>query len=90
MAGTSGNVATFGWAKQSAKGTAAAASIRKTKFTGGDLTPQRSLSRLAETSGTRDQGPTIVTAASVSGNAVVLPPLERLLGLRVLRPRRER
>jgi hypothetical protein len=68
MAGTSGNVATFGWAKQSAKGTAAAASIRKTKFTGGDFTPQRSLTRLAETAGTRDQGPTIMTAASVSGN----------------------
>lgn len=68
MAGTSGNVATFGWAKQTSKGTPATAAARKTKFTGGDITPNRSLTRLAETAGTRDQGPTIITAASASGN----------------------
>lgn len=68
MAGTSGNVATFGWGKQSAKGTPATVAVRKTKFTGGDIAPDRSMTRLAETSGTRDQGQTIVTAASARGN----------------------
>jgi hypothetical protein len=67
MAGSSGNVAAFGWAKQTAKGTPATTAVRKTKFTGGDLGPDRSMSRLAETSGTRDQGQTIVTAASAGG-----------------------
>lgn len=66
--GWSGNVATWGFAKQSAKGVAAANPAIKTKFTGGNVKPSREMARLVETAGTRDWGPSYTSRAGVVGN----------------------
>lgn len=66
--GWSGNVATLGFAKQTAKGVAATTPAFKTKFTGGNIKPQSTVARLQETAATRDQGPAYKSAEIVQGN----------------------
>lgn len=65
--GYSGNVATFGAAVQTARGTAATTPVVKTKFTGGDIAPNSVVNRLAETAATRDQGAAFKSSESVAG-----------------------
>lgn len=69
MAGWSGNVATLGFAKQSAKGVTAAVAGYKTKFTGGNMQPVRTIDRLNETSGTRDVGAAFLSTVMARGTA---------------------
>jgi Phage tail tube protein len=68
VSGWSGNVATFGFAKQTVKGTPAATPAIKTKFVGGNIKPDRVMGRLVETAGTRDVGPSYTSRSGVSGN----------------------
>lgn len=66
--GWSGNVATWGFAKQTAKGAAATNPAIKTKFTGGNIKPNRVLGRFSETAASRDWGASYVSSAGVTGN----------------------
>ena len=68
MTGVAGNVFTLALAKQTAKGTPAAASAGyKLKLTGGDLEPNRQFLTLQETDASRQQGSTVVVGAQVEG-----------------------
>lgn len=68
MTGVAGNVYTLAFAKQSAKGAAAAANTGyKLKLTGGALEPNRQFLTLQETDATRQQGSTVVVGAQVQG-----------------------
>lgn len=71
MAGIAGNRAYVGVAKQTAKGTPAAAPIYKFPFTGGNIGPDRSIGRLSETDSSRDRGTAYVQRQSVSGTPEV-------------------
>jgi hypothetical protein len=71
MAGIAGNRAWVGIAKQTAKGTPAAAPIYKMPFTGGNIGPDRTIGRLQETDSSRDQGTAYVQRQSVSGSPEV-------------------
>lgn len=68
MSGVAGNVYTIGFAKQTAKGTPAAAGNGfRMKLTGGELGPDRQLLTLQETDASRQQGSTVVVGAKVEG-----------------------
>lgn len=68
MTGVAGNVLTLAVAKQTVKGTPAAAGAGyKLKLTGGDLEPARTFVTLQETDASRQQGSTVVTGAQVQG-----------------------
>lgn len=68
MAGVSGNNAFFAFSKQATKGTAAASVQHTPRFTGGNIEFDRQIERFEETSGSRDQSPSYVSAISVAGS----------------------
>jgi len=68
VTGVAGNVYTLAFAKQSAKGAAAAAnSGYKLKLTSGEVGPNRNFLTLQETDASRQQGDTVVVGAQVQG-----------------------
>jgi hypothetical protein len=67
MAGLRGNQASFALAKQSAKGTPNTTYTDRVPFTGGSITPSRSVANLSETDANRDQGVSYVENFGVEG-----------------------